>query len=424
MTETKKFLSKTREQLYEMYMDALKEDTIPWERPWDSSVDPINPTSNTKYRGVNRMILWLISSMRDIQDPRWATFNQIADTKGKYHPGEKWKLKEGTKGIPVEFWKMREVGTKNLIDLKEYEKIISQDPDARDNYRPYVRISYVFNYADIDGVPKLEVTNNKTVSIPLLEEFADECLKNMGVGIIHGSEQAFYRPVDDVIYMPDISRFHSAEDYYATRLHETAHSTGAEKRMNRELSGGFGSDSYAKEELRAEIASSIIYADLNMPTDVKTLDNHKAYIQSWIQSLEKDPNVLFSAIRDAELITDYVMKHAPIALEKIHNETKNLSIEVDLNAKEAAYQLEDNYLELHIAADGSWDYTIYDQNLSAVDGGQLGEEGKMKMDEAILGIIAMHGLSSSSITQIPIDEFEDLQLVASKSFSFGDGATF
>jgi len=75
-----------------------------------------------------------------------------------------------------------------------------------------------------------------------------------------------------------------------------------------------------KEELRAEIASSILFADLHMPTEAKLLDNHKAYIQSWIEILKNDPKILFQAIKDAEKISDYIQEQAPIAREKIHQE--------------------------------------------------------------------------------------------------------
>ena len=235
----------------------------------------------------------------------------------KYHPGKKWTLKKGSKGVPIELWKVRKIGTKELINFSEYQKILDKDPDQAKNYTLYSQTFYVYNYADIDGVPamKKEVTN--TVSIPELEAFCDEVLKNTGVGLEHKGDQAYYSPSEDRIVLPEIGKFKTAEDYYATRLHETAHSTGAESRLKRDLSGSFGSESYAKEELRAEIASSLIFADLKMPTDASTLDNHKAYIQNWISVLEKDPNVLFAAIKDAEAISDYVLSHAPMALKEI-----------------------------------------------------------------------------------------------------------
>ena len=329
--EQSKFITKTREQLYEMFMNSLKEDTLPWEKPWRSGAEmnPLNPISGTKYHGVNRMLLWMISDMRGIEDGRWATFNQIADKNNKYHPGQKWHLNAGSKGVPVELWKIRKVGTKELIDFTEYEKIIRNDPDQIANYTLYSQMFYVYNYSDISGTPEIKQEVSNTVAIPDLQAFCDEVLQNIGVKVVHQGSQAYYRPSEDKIYLPDISKFKTAEDYYATRLHETAHSTGAASRLNRDLSGIFGSESYAKEELRAEIASSLLFTDLRLPSTAQMLDNHKAYVQSWIADLEKDPLVLFQAIKDAEKISDYVLKNGPIALEKIreNQKTEDLTLE-------------------------------------------------------------------------------------------------
>ena len=319
-----KLITKTREQLYEMYMQSHKENEMPWEKPWKSSnvFNPVNPISTVHYHGINRMLLGIIATNRNIEDGRWATFNQIADKNGTYHPGKKWTLKKGSKGVPIELWKVRKIGTKELINFSDYRKILEKDPDQAQNYTLYSQTFYVYNFADIDGVPEMKKEKTNTVSIPELENFCNEVLKNIGVGLEHKGDQAYYIPSKDQIVLPEIGKFKSAEDYYATRLHETAHSTGAASRLKRDLSGTFGSESYAKEELRAEIASSLIFADLKMPTDASTLDNHKAYIQNWISVLEKDPNVLFAAIKDAEAISDYVLSHAPLALKEIKEHQK------------------------------------------------------------------------------------------------------
>ena len=269
-----KLITKTREQLYEMYMQSLKDNEMPWEKPWKSSnvFNPVNPISTVHYHGINRMLLGIIATNRNIEDGRWATFNQIADKGGKYHPGKKWTLKKGSKGVPIELWKVRKIGTKELINFSDYRKILDKDPDQAQNYTLYSQTFYVYNFADIDGVPAMKKEKTNTVSIPELESFCNEVLKNIGVGLEHKGDQAYYIPSEDRIVLPEIGKFKTAEDYYATRLHETAHSTGAASRLKRDLSGSFGSESYAKEELRAEIASSLIFADLKMPTDASTLD--------------------------------------------------------------------------------------------------------------------------------------------------------
>ena len=304
--EQSKFITKTREQLYEMFMNSLKEDTLPWEKPWrgGAEMNPLNPISGTKYHGVNRMLLWMISDMRGIEDGRWATFNQIADKNNKYHPGQKWHLNAGSKGVPVELWKIRKVGTKELIDFTEYEKIVRNDPDQISNYTLYSQMFYVYNYSDISGTPEMKQEVSNTVTIPDLQAFCDEVLQNIGVEVIHQGNQAYYRPSEDKIYLPDISKFRTAEDYYATRLHETAHSTGAASRLNRDLSGIFGSESYAKEELRAEIGALFTETDLGIPLSGEHYEDHSDYLRSWIGVIQNDYNEFFRACADAEKISD------------------------------------------------------------------------------------------------------------------------
>lgn len=97
MSENRKFVTKTREQLAEFYLKALEENVIPWEKTWQGS-RPENPVSKTKYRGINYLLLDYIATKRGYEDTRWATFNQIADKDNKYHPNQKWHLKKGSEG--------------------------------------------------------------------------------------------------------------------------------------------------------------------------------------------------------------------------------------------------------------------------------------------------------------------------------------
>lgn len=90
-------------------------------------------------------------------------------------------------------------------------------------------------------------------------------------------------------------------------MHEIGHSTGHKTRLNRDLSGGFGTAKYAEEELRAEIASMFIEQDLGIETSEKHIENNSAYIQDWHDKIKEDPNVLFKAIADAEKICKFVM---------------------------------------------------------------------------------------------------------------------
>lgn len=114
---------------------------------------------------------------------------------------------------------------------------------------------------------------------------------------------AFYSPSTDSITLPERGQFANASDYYDTALHELGHWTGHESRLNRDLSGRFGTPDYAKEELRAEIASMMLASEIGLPHNTQ---QHAAYVASWIKILKEDPAEIIRASADAQKITDFV----------------------------------------------------------------------------------------------------------------------
>ncbi len=99
--------------------------------------------------------------------------------------------------------------------------------------------------------------------------------------IRHGFDGAAYVPSKDQILLPTRERFTSAANYYATALHELIHWTGHESRLNRQFGKRFGDDAYAFEELVAELGAAFAVGQLGMVD--ATIENHAAYISSWVQ---------------------------------------------------------------------------------------------------------------------------------------------
>ncbi|EPY00218.1 zincin-like metallopeptidase domain-containing protein, partial [Magnetospirillum fulvum] len=108
--------------------------------------------------------------------------------------------------------------------------------------------------------------------------------------------------VRDEIHLPPKGVFVGQEAYYATLLHELGHATGHPSRLVRTF-GPFGSELYAREELRAEIASYMLARDLGISHDPS---NHASYVESWLKVLRDDKNEIFRAARDAETIKSWV----------------------------------------------------------------------------------------------------------------------
>ena len=125
--------------------------------------------------------------------------------------------------------------------------------------------------------------------------------------MLHRSRRAYYNPVNDEIHLPRRESFADLPEYYSTALHEIGHSTGAEKRLNREMTADKSSQEYALEELRAEIASMFLEQDLGVTISDKHIQNNSAYIGAWKSQIKENPNALFKAIADAERITKFVM---------------------------------------------------------------------------------------------------------------------
>lgn len=301
--------SPVREQLAQRFLDALKENQLPWSKGW-SFDPPKNTVSGKTYRGVNRFYLTLVAMVKGYDDPRWCTFKQASD-KG-------WKIRKGEKSTPVEYWACWDKKQNKLITFTEAARLIRDNGEEyEENLRISVKTYAVFNCEQMDGVP--EYRKNK-LDIGKLREKRDTIIKNLNVGFAEGGAEAYYSPTVDCITLPMEQSFEGAYDYMATFLHEAGHSTGHPSRLDRDLTGRFGTDSYAKEELRAEIASAFVAQELGIPqpdtVNEAHMKSHMAYIQSWAKAIEDAPGELMKAIQDAEKIADYLISKSEIELDK------------------------------------------------------------------------------------------------------------
>ena len=136
---------------------------------------------------------------------------------------------------------------------------------------------------------------------------------NSGAVIRTGGDQAFYSPVTDHIQMPPMAAFHSAAGWNNTIVHELSHWSGAETRLNRDIRNRFGSNDYAREELRAEMSSAMVGAELNLPN--QDLPNTASYVAYWIERLHSDRKEIFRAAAEAQRIADYLLAFHPAYAE-------------------------------------------------------------------------------------------------------------
>ena len=283
------------EKVAQEVIEALQKGTAPWVKPWepgDMPEGPKNALTGRPYRGSNRVYLTL---KQPDDDPRWCTYRQAQQLGAQ--------VREGSQGARIQYWQFHEermlkdeAGRPVLDDKgqKQFEKVWLE--------RPKGFSAVVFHASQVEGLPPLE----KRAEKPEWERHSEaEKLLGASAAEIHHDQgdRAFYNVSKDEIHLPPRDQFPTADRYYATALHEVGHSTGHPDRLNRDLAHPFGSEPYAKEELRAELASYMLGSELGIGHDP---GQHHAYIESWIKTLKDDPQELFRASRDAQTICDYV----------------------------------------------------------------------------------------------------------------------
>ncbi|EIJ6557023.1 zincin-like metallopeptidase domain-containing protein [Vibrio fluvialis] len=318
------------ETVAENLIEQLKAGTAPWQKPWEPGSQgfmPMNPTTGKRYKGINA--IHLMAQGRS--DNRWMTYKQASAAGAQVRKGEK--------GTPVQYWKFSE--EQNKLDDNGKPVLDGQGKPVKETVmleRPRVFFATVFNGEQIDGMPPLE-QKEKTQTWDAVER-AEHILKASGANIRHGEhDRAFYRPSTDSIHLPDKEQFPTADNYYATALHELGHWTGHSSRLDRDMAHPFGSEGYAKEELKAECFSLIMGDELGIGHDP---EQHAAYVGSWIKALQDDPLEIFRATSDAEKMSNYVLAfEQKLVQEQDQAQTQKLEAAPE-QTQEAGMQLPTN----------------------------------------------------------------------------------
>jgi antirestriction protein ArdC len=259
-------------------LKQLNEGIIPWRRPWTSN-GPTSYATNKEYQGINTILL-----QSNYESPYWITFRQAQKMGGAIRAGEK--------GSPIVFVDRIMKEEKN----EEGETVI----------KPIHFLKYysVFNWCQTKGLPEKLPVERDNQQIP----GAEELLRRRGPCIEIDTEQAYYRPHSDKIYLPTLDQFESSEAYYATAYHELTHWTGGAGRLCRDSISNYhmGKDVRSQEELTAEMGAAFFCQIAALDTS-QTLQNSTAYIQSWIQHLQNNPKWVLKASKQAREAVEYVM---------------------------------------------------------------------------------------------------------------------
>ena len=249
-------MSKVYDVITDRVIEKLEAGTIPWEKPWGGKAGmPKNLKSGKAYRGINVFMLHCLG----YESPYFLTFKQCNERGGHVQKGEK--------GCPVVFWKW--------LEVEDDGKTI----DAPERHHEPIRVAQ----ATVEAMPTPP-------------------------GIVHGYTSAAYSPRTDIVRMPKPERFDSSEAYYSTLFHELTHSTGHTDRLGRKGimdTVMFGSTTYSREELVAEMGSAFLCGETGILEPC--IDRSSAYIAGWLQALKNDRKLVVVAAAQAQKAADFIL---------------------------------------------------------------------------------------------------------------------
>lgn len=280
-----------RQDITNRIVEALESNLLAWRRPWSISPHagrPANAISKNRYSGVNPLLLELHRHRHVLRSKWWGTFRQWSD-RGctvKKRPAD---VKPGQWGC-------------NIVFCKPITKTIEKNGKESEEKFFMLRTYTVFCADQVEGefAERFQVKDEEpTDAVPNYEP-ADELITATGADVRHGGDRAFYQPDDDFIQMPNKHRFDPPGSYYESILHELSH--WSEPRL------GFDSKNrdYAFYELVAEMSSCFLATELGVPQG-EGLENHAAYIRSWLTSMKDDASFIFKASTKASKVSDYLL---------------------------------------------------------------------------------------------------------------------
>lgn len=281
----------------------MEEGQVAWRKPWKYAgiSRHQNFKSKSPYRGINAFITYATAMTKGFDSPYWLTYKQATELGGV--------VKKGSKSTSVVFY--------TKVWFNEAKRVVKQPKGVSDaemeakGCKKFLSPKYynVFNLDQIEGiewsVDSKDYNHNEIIE--KAEQIINE-MPNKPTYTIIESEGAYYRPITDEINMPLLDQFDNADSYYSTFFHEMIHSTGHDSRLKREgivEMNSFGTETYSKEELVAELGSCFLCAETGILP--QQIDNATAYIKHWIKQLKDNKKLIWKASQDAQKAVDYII---------------------------------------------------------------------------------------------------------------------
>ncbi len=290
-----------RSSLYDEITDKiiaeLEAGRVPWVQPWGTAAAkaplaiPKNASTARHYSGVNVLILWGGVIERGFTGQSWLTFRQALSLGGHVRKGER-----GTTVVYAD----------RFVPSDEKQRAAETGEEAQ--VIPFLKRFTVFNTDQCEDLPPDIVTAAPPPPPGVIEPRVEALIKATGINFRIGGHRAFYAPAEDFVQVPPPQAYFEPINWHRTaslcRYRHKTHATGAKHRLDRDLTGRFGSAKYAMDEVIVELTSSFIMADLGIAHRARA--EHAAYIASWIKILKDDPRAIFTAAGKAQAAADWM----------------------------------------------------------------------------------------------------------------------
>jgi antirestriction protein ArdC len=272
----------------------LEAGCVPWIQPWGTAAAkaplamPQNAATNRRYSGINVLILWNAVIERGFSGQSWLTFRQAVSLGGCIRRGER-----GTSVVYAD----------RFVPAEEMKRASTAGDEAR--AIPFLKRFTVFNTDQCDGLSA--DVSSIAPSRHTIEPQVEALIRATRIDVRIGGNRAFYCPPEDYVQLPPPAAFFEPINWHRTALHELAHASGHSSRLNRDLSGGYGTKKYAFEEIVAEISSAFCCASLGIVPTVR----HSDYVGSWLKVLREDNRAIIRATSQASKVADYLLAFLP-----------------------------------------------------------------------------------------------------------------
>jgi antirestriction protein ArdC len=274
----------------------LEEGRVPWVQPWGTAAAkaplamPRNAATGRGYSGINVLILWGAVIQHGFPDQSWLTFRQALSLGGNVRKGER-----GTTVVYADRF------------IPDDEKRRARETGEDAHAIPFLKRFTVFNAAQCEGLPEAVAVEAPPSPSGLIEPKVEALIAATGIDFRIGGNRAYYVPALDYVQVPPPNAYFEPINWHRTALHEIGHASGAAHRLNRNLSGSFGSKLYSVEEITAELISAFCCASLGIVPTVR----HADYIGSWLECLREDNRAIVRAASQASKATDWVLSFLP-----------------------------------------------------------------------------------------------------------------